>query len=43
MADVLLMSGNRIDSTDWNGDNVMHAICDSAGYIANNIKSRKNG
>lgn len=41
MADVLLMSGNRIDSTDWNGDNVLHAICDSAGYIANNIKSRK--
>ena len=39
MADVLLMSGNRIDSTDWNGDNVLHAICDSAGYIANNIKS----
>ena len=41
MADVLLMTGNRIDSTDWNGDNVLHAICDSAGYIANNIKSRK--
>ena len=34
MADALLMSGNRIDSADSNGDNVLHAICQSAGDIA---------
>ena len=38
MADALLMSGNRIDSADSNGDNVLHAICQSAGDIAYDIK-----
>lgn len=32
------MSGNRIDSADSNGDNVLHAICQSAGDIAYDIK-----
>lgn len=38
MANVLLMSGNRIDATDRNGDNVLHVICRSAGLIAADIK-----
>ena len=41
MADVILMSGNRIDSSDRNGDNVLHILCQSAGLIASEIKSRQ--
>ena len=38
MADVLLTSGNRIDSTDRSGRNVLHVICLSAGLIAGEIR-----
>ena len=38
MADVLLTSGNRIDSTDRSGRNVLHVICLSAGLIADEIR-----
>ena len=38
MADVLLTSGNRIDSTDRSGRNVLHVICLSAGLIADDIR-----
>ena len=38
MADVLLTSGNRIDSTDRSGRNVLHIICLSAGLIAYDIR-----
>lgn len=38
MADALLMSGYRIDTANSNGDNVLHAICQSAGDIAYDIK-----
>ena len=38
MADVLLMSGDRIDSTDRSGRNVLHVICLSAGLIADEIR-----
>lgn len=38
MADVLLMSGCRIDSTNQNGDNVLHVICQTAGCINDDIK-----
>ena len=41
MADILLMSGCRIDSTNSNGDNVLHVICQSAGDIAYDIKRTK--
>ena len=41
MADVLLTSGNRIDSTDRNGDNVLHVLCLSAGLIADEIRRTK--
>lgn len=41
MADVFLLSGNRIDSTDRNGDNVLHVICQSAGLVASDIKRTK--
>ena len=41
MADVLLMSGSCIDSTNRNGDNVLHVICDSAGHIVSDIKLRE--
>lgn len=41
MADILLMSGCRIDSTNSNGDNVLHVICQSAGGIAYDIKRTK--
>ena len=38
MADILLTSGNRIDSTDRSGRNVLHVICLSAGLIAADIR-----
>lgn len=38
MADVLLLSGNRIDSTGPGGDNVLHVICRAAGDIVYDIK-----
>ena len=38
MADVFLTSGNRIDSTDRSGRNVLHVICLSAGLIADDIR-----
>ena len=38
MADVMLTSGNRIDSTDRSGRNVLHVICLSAGLIADEIR-----
>ena len=41
MADILLKSGARTDSTDSNGDNVLHLLSRSAGYIASDIKSRQ--
>ena len=41
MADILLMSGCRIDSANSNGDNVLHVICQSAGDIAYDIKRTK--
>ena len=41
MADILLMSGCRIDSTNSNGNNVLHVICQSAGDIAYDIKRTK--
>ena len=41
MADILLMSGCRIDSTNSSGDNVLHVICQSAGGIAYDIKRTK--
>lgn len=41
MADVLLMSGDRIDSTNRNGDNVLHVICESAGNITDDIRRKE--
>lgn len=41
MADILLKSGARTDSTDSNGDNVLHMLSRSAGHIAYDIKSRQ--
>lgn len=41
MADVMLMSGGRMDSSDRNGDNVLHMLCRCAGLIASDIKSRE--
>ena len=38
MADALLTTGNRIDSTDRSGRNVLHVICLSAGLIADDIR-----
>lgn len=38
MADILLESGNRIDSTGPGGDNVLHVLCLSAGLIADDIR-----
>ena len=38
MADILLESGNRIDSTGSGGDNVLHVLCLSAGLIADDIR-----
>ena len=38
MADALLTTGNRIDSTDRSGRNVLHIICLSAGLIADDIR-----
>lgn len=42
MADTFLMSGCRIDSTNLNGDNVLHVICQSAGDIAYDIRRTEN-
>lgn len=41
MADILLQSGERIDSTNRNGDNVLHVICESAGFIADDIRCKE--
>ena len=41
MADILLKSATRIDSTDSNGDNVLHLLSQSAASIASDIKSRQ--
>lgn len=41
MADVMLMSGGRMNSSDRNGDNVLHMLCRGAGLIASDIKSRE--
>ena len=41
MADILLKSGARTDSTDSNGDNVLHLLSRSAASIASDIKSRQ--
>lgn len=41
MADILLKSGARTDSTDSNGDNVLHLLSRSAASIVSDIKSRQ--
>jgi ankyrin repeat protein len=41
MADVLLASGTKINSTNRNGDNVLHVICEAAGGIAYDIRRRE--
>ena len=42
MADVMLMSGGRMDSSDRNGDNVLHMLCRCAG-LKMCIRDRYNG
>lgn len=41
MADILLRSGAMIDSTDQYGNNVLHLLSESAGFIASDIKRTK--
>lgn len=43
MADILLKSATRIDSTDSNGDNVLHLLSQSAASIASISKADKEG
>lgn len=39
MADAIIRSGCRLDSTDHNGENALHVICSEAGNIAGDIRT----